>query len=83
MANTKRKVMMVDVPRDELALRIAVQCTGIRPPVGMAATAALNEMNSQFGGGGGHLPMGETFRRAADAAVLYLTECFNAGQIPS
>lgn len=82
-SNTKRNVLAVEIPRDELALRIAIQCTGIQPPIGMAAATALDQMNFQRGGGGGHLPMGETFRLAADAAVTYLAECINAGQRPS
>lgn len=75
----KRKLMMIDIPRDELALRIAIKCTGMRPPASMSATAALDHLNVIHGAGGGQLPMGEGFRQAADAAVAYFHERISAG----
>ena len=75
----KRTVLGIEIPRDELALRIGIACTGVRPPVGTKPADALDQLNQM--GGPGH-PMGESFRRAADAAVLYFHECINAGRQP-
>lgn len=77
----KRTVLAVEIPRDELALRIAGKCIGLKPPAGTDATKALDEMNYTPGACGAG--MGEGFRRAADAAVLYFHECINAGRQPS
>lgn len=71
----KRKLIGIEIPRDELALRIAQQCIGMRPPPGTDATKALDDMDKM----GGPLPMGDSFRRAADAAVIYFHECIQAG----
>lgn len=30
LARARRTLMMVEIPRDELALRIAIKCTGMR-----------------------------------------------------
>ena len=32
----RRTMLMVEIPRDELAIRIAIQCTGTRPKAGMS-----------------------------------------------
>lgn len=79
----KAAVLAVEIPRDELAVRIAIACTQMRPKAGLSASDALDEMN-----GVGIIPgmtraMGDTFRDAADAAVLYLRECITAGAQPS
>ncbi|RSU73184.1 hypothetical protein BRX37_16655 [Sphingomonas sp. S-NIH.Pt3_0716] len=76
---TKRRLLMIEVPRDELALRIACKCTGMRAPTNLTATAALDQLNIIQGAGGGQLPMGDGFREAADAAVAYFHECISAG----
>lgn len=81
IAKAKRTVVMVEIPRDELALRIGAKCIGLIPPPDVDATAALNEMNVHPGASGDG--MGEGFRRAADAAVKYFHECVNAGAQPS
>lgn len=73
----KRTLLGIEIPRDELALRIAMPCIGARPPAGVDATKALNDLSSINPG------MGEDFRRAADAAVSYFHECINAGRQPS
>jgi hypothetical protein len=83
MDKAKRKLMMIEIPRDELALRIAIKCTGMKPPAGLSATSALDQLNRVFGAGGGELPMGEGFRQAADAAVAYFHERIEAGVQPS
>lgn len=83
MDKAKRQLMMIDIPRDELALRIAIKCTGMKPPAGMSATTALDHLDVVIGAGGGDLPMGEGFRQAADAAVAYFHERISAGVQPS
>lgn len=75
----KRTLLNVEIPRDELAFRIAQKCIGAVAPLGTNSTKALDDMDKMAGA----LPMGETFRRAADAAVVYFHECVNAGQQPS
>lgn len=75
----KRTLLGIEIPRDELALRIAQPCLGMAAPVGTNATAALDAMNLQ----GGPVLMGEGFRRAADAAAIYFYECVNAARQPS
>ncbi|MDR6851036.1 hypothetical protein J2Y54_000529 [Sphingomonas sp. BE123] len=76
----KRTLLGIEIPRDELAFRIAQRCLGLNAPAGTNATDALNNMNMHPGAGNG---MGEGFRSAADAAVLYFYECINAGRQPS
>lgn len=75
----KRTLLGIEIPRDELALRIAMPCIGARFSGGISATEALDQMNNM----GGALPMGDTFRKAADAAVLYFHEQINAARQPS
>ncbi|WP_446653068.1 hypothetical protein [Blastomonas sp.] len=77
--NAKQTLLIIEIPRDELAFRIAQKCIGATAPLGTNATQALDEMDKM----GGVLPMGESFRRAADAAVIYVHECLNAGRQPS
>lgn len=71
--------LVLEIPRDELALRIAMPCIGMRPNVPVNATEALDKMDAL----GGPVLMGASFRRAADAAVQYFHECVNAGREPS
>lgn len=75
----KRTVLAVEIPRDELALRIAKPCLGMTAPEGIDATKALDDMDKL----GGPVLMGTSFRRAADAAVIYMRECINNGRVPS
>jgi len=77
---TKRRLMMVEIPRDELALRIAQPCLGMIAPAGTDATKALDDMDRVPGAA---VPMGQSFRLAADAAVAYFHECISKGQRPS
>jgi len=76
----KKTLIGIEIPRDELALRIGIACTGVRPPSGMSASGALEQMNEMAGAG---MRMGDDFRRAADQAVLYFHECISAGRQPS
>lgn len=73
----KRTLLTIDIPRDELALRIAQPCLGMVAKPGTDPTQALDDMNRI------HAGMGEGFRRAADAAVAYFHERINAGRHPS
>jgi hypothetical protein len=75
----KRKLIGIEIPRDELAIRIAQPCLGMTAPAGVNASKALDDMDRA----GGPVLMGESFRRAADAAVLYMHACINAGVQPS
>lgn len=75
----KQTLLNVEIPRDELAFRIAQKCVGAIAPRGTNATKALDDMDKL----GGALPMGKSFRCAADAAVIYFRECVNAGRQPS
>lgn len=76
----KRQLLGIEIPRDELAIRIGIACTGARPPAGMSATAALDQLDAMHGAIAGAPAMGASFRRAADAAVLYFHECISAGR---
>lgn len=75
----KRTLLGIEIPRDELALRIAQPCIGMTAAAGTDATKALDDMDAI----GGPVPMGTSFRRAADAAVRYFHECIEAGRQPS
>lgn len=74
----RETVLMVEIPRDELALRIAQPCIGMTYTGDKSATELLDEMNKQFG----VVPMGEGFRQAADAAIIYMHDCINKGVQP-
>lgn len=78
-AKAKKTLLGIEIPRDELALRIAMACTGVRPPSGTPASNALEQLNHVGGG----VRLGDDFRKAADAAVLYFHERINAGRQPS
>jgi hypothetical protein len=80
VSKAKRHLIGIDIPRDELALRIAEQCIGLKAPAGTNAGDALDQMDREH-----PLPiaMGAGFRRAADAAVLLFHECIEAGRQPS
>lgn len=78
-AKAKRTLLHIAIPRDELALRIAQPCLGMIAAAGTDATKALDDMDAL----GGPVLMGNSFRRAADAAVAYFHECVNAGVQPS
>ncbi len=75
----KRTLLGIEIPRDELALRIAQPCLGMIASAGADPTKALDDMDAL----GGPVLMGSSFRRAADAAVIYFHECIKAGTQPS
>jgi len=76
----KRTLLAIDIPRDELALRIGIACMGIRPPSGTKPADALAQMDLMTPPG--VLPMGQGFRDAADAAVLYFHERVKSAKQP-
>lgn len=76
----KRTVVMIEIPRDELALRIAEQCLGMKAPAGTDPGEALDAMDRV---NPVPVPMGTSFRHAADAAVLFFHQCVDAGRQPS
>lgn len=79
----KKMVLAVEVPRDELALRIARVCLQMKPPRDLTATEALEQLKASPADTANGFSMVESFRSAADAAVLYFHECVNAGRQPS
>jgi hypothetical protein len=80
-----RRTFALDVKldREELALRIAIQCLGIRPPPGTKATEALDTMDTVPTLDPNSPRMGEGFRRAADAAIAYFGEQIRQGKAVS
>jgi hypothetical protein len=82
-AKAKRTLLGIEIPRDELALRIAQGALGMKAPAGTNAKQALDEMDRLFGGDPMRPDLGEGFRLAADQAVLFFHECINAGRQPS
>lgn len=70
----RRTMLMVEIPRDELAFRIMCAATELRPPAGMTAREAFAQAEHVTPG------MVEVFRRQADVAVAYFHECINAAR---
>lgn len=70
------KVIEAPINMEELAVRIAEACLGVRRPAGVSAATALQGMESDIPGGQG---MVAGFRRAALAAANYVAECITAG----
>lgn len=73
----KRTLLGVEIPRDELALRLLKVAIGASPPAGMSAGDALADADRLNPG------LAATFRAQADAAVLFFWECIKAGSEPS
>lgn len=79
-AKARRTMLMLEIPRDELALRIAERCLGMKAPAGTDPSKALDDMDKVSIT---PVPMGRGFRSAADAAVAYFHECINKSVQPS
>jgi hypothetical protein len=73
----KRTLLGIEIPRDELACRIAEASMGVLRPAGASVEQAFAQMDSIDPG------QSERWKRAADRAVLYFHECINAGRQPS
>lgn len=76
-AKAKRTLLSIEIARDEIALRIAIQCLGMRPKAETGATQALDQLATS------QPDIVDGFRRAADAALLYFHEQINAAKQPS
>ena len=73
----KRTLLGIEIPRDELALLIAIHCLGMYPPKGVGATEALDQLAAS------QPDIVRGFRAAAGAAVLYFYERINSAKQPS
>lgn len=76
-AKAKRTMLMIEIPRDELACRIAEASIGATRAAGLTVAEAFAQMERIDPG------QPERWRRSADAAVRYFHECTNAGRQPS
>jgi len=76
-AKARHTVLAIEIPRDALAVRIAIPIIGAKPPSDADPAEALDQMDRINPG------LSEDFRRAADAAVKFFHECINAGRQPS
>jgi hypothetical protein len=76
-AKAKRTLLGIEIPRDELAVRIAEASMGVRRPAGSTPAEAFAQMEAIAPG------QAALWRKAADQAVLYFHECINAARQPS
>lgn len=76
----KRELLMLEVEQDELAIVIGEAAMGVRRKAGQSATDALNEMNRHAAPG--ELGIGDGFRHAAMAAMLYFRAAIEKGLRP-
>ena len=70
----KRKMVGIEIPRDELACRIAEASMGAKRPMGATAAEALAEAEKVDPG------QAKRWRDAADRAVMFFHECIKAGE---
>lgn len=73
----RRNILVIEIPRDELAFRIATACVGLIPIGGNGAKEALDEIRSL------RPDLADAFYSAADAAVEFFHECLTSGSQPS
>lgn len=73
----RRNILAIEIPRDELACRIAEKVLEVKRPAGMDSEAALADLDQQRPG------TARLFQRAADTAIAYYVECVNAARQPS
>ncbi len=76
----KRDLLMLEVDQDELAIVIGEAAMGVRRRPGTTATDALNSMNAEALPG--ELGIGDGFRHAAKAAMLYFRDAIEKGLKP-
>ncbi len=76
-AKAKRTMLMIEIPRDELACRIAEASMGVKRPIGCSVADAFAQMDLVHPGQSGR------WRQAADVAVAFFYECTNAARQPS
>lgn len=73
----KRTLLGIEIPRDELACRLAEAAMGVKRPAGATVQQAFAQMAMI------DPDQPARWRRAANAAVLYLHECINTARQPS
>ncbi len=73
----KKTLLFLEIPRDELAVRIAEVAMGVKRPAGVSPDFALKTIDLL------HPGQAQRWRKAADAAVVYFHECINAARQPS
>jgi hypothetical protein len=73
----KKTLLGIEIPRDELACRLAEAAMGVKRPIGATVLEAFAQMDRVDPG------QSARWRRAADAAVLYLHAQINAARQPS
>jgi hypothetical protein len=76
-AKAKSMVLAVEIPRHELACRIAEASIGLKRPPGVTAIEALAQLRAV------EPDTVASFYRVADRAVLFFHECVNAGKAPN
>lgn len=74
----KREMLALEIDRDELAIAIGEAAMQVRRKPGMSATDALNAMNEMSDPADGPL-MGDGFRAAAMAAMLFFRDAIEKG----
>lgn len=74
----KREMLALEIDRDELAIAIGEAAMQVRRKPGMSATDALNAMNKMSDPADGP-PMGDGFRAAAMAAMLFFRNAIEKG----
>ena len=70
----KRKMVGIEIPRDELAVRIAEASMGVKRPMGATPAEALAQAEAVDPG------QAKRWRDAADRCVLFFHECIKAGE---
>ena len=73
----RRTVLGIEIPRDELACRLAEAAMGAKRPEGATVAQAFAQMDRIDPG------QSRRWRAAADAAVLFFHERVNAARQPS
>lgn len=76
-SKAKRTLLGIEIPRDELALRLLCAYASMTPPKGMTAAEAIADAERIAPG------TTRTLYAQADAAVRYFHEAINAGRQPS
>ena len=79
--NLKRDMLALEIDLDELAIAIGEAAMHVRRKPGMSATDALNAMNEMSDPADGPL-MGDGFRAAAMAAMLFFRNAIEKGMNP-
>ena len=76
-AKAKRTLLAIEIPRDELACRIAEKACQFHRPIGLSPDEALDQLR------GVSPETVASFYQMADVAVAYVHECINAAVQPS